>query len=178
VDLGGGRQGDERFGHQGYRGGVTIGLVPRLLHGEIEGQYVRLANVSERALRLGAIVQPFAGGASRANYHRSISEGNVWQHVTARHDVRFGAIGLLGGFAIGGSTAAGADRAAWQTASATTREVFAGGSVTLKQFETIGTVAVAHQPGGRVDRLTVALRVPMGSKRRSESNRELRPIDR
>jgi hypothetical protein len=152
---------------------MTIGLVPRRLYGEIEGQYVRLGNVGERAISVAATVQPVARFTARVSYHRASSSGGAeWRYLAARSDVKFGAIGLLGGFSLGSSAGPDAPVPAWQTLTMGSREFFAGSSFTTSRFQAVWAVSAVQPPAGHVDRLVAALRVPVGPRRQANSLRE------
>jgi len=176
IGLGGGRQGDEPLWYQGYRGGMTTGIVPRRLYGEIDGQFVRLGGVNAGAIAFGALVQPLSRVTAHASYHRSFSGGSDWQYLTLRSDVKISAaVGLLAGFSGGDCGSCEQSILEGPPLTQASREFFAGSSISFSRFETIGSVSVVHAPAGHVERVLFAVRVPLRAAPRAPAPQNSTP---
>jgi hypothetical protein len=161
VSLGSGRGGPRGFGYARYAGSAMVPIA-RGVYAESEAQFVRLADSATAVFKIGGVYAGPRGVTVQAAYYAARS-GIVYPHsLSARAGFSAGRLGLLGGVTGTAQSVQPIDLPASNLVTYHSRECFVGSSLMTGRSQVIGIVEVVPQPDGRLTRVIVTWRLPLG----------------
>ncbi len=161
VSLGSGRSGRGGLRYGRYMGSVTVPIA-RGLYVESESQYVRVAETATTVFKIGGLYTGARGVTLQTAYY-VVQSGLVRGHsVLSRGGFSAGRFGVFGG--VTHSTQAVQPTVVPATVLSTSysRQSFVGASVIAGRSQVIGVVEVVPQPEGRLGRVLLTWRLPLG----------------
>jgi len=162
ASLGAGRWSQGSFPYAQYVGAATT-RIGRGFYGESEVQHVRMAGTAVTVVQLGATYAVPAGLSLKLAYHLAPSEST--QAVSARGDISIGRFTVLGGLVASARQASPTSVPALEVTTRIAPEYFGGCTVPMGASSVTVTAQVVPQPTGRLVRLLMTLRHPLGSSR-------------
>ncbi len=162
VSLGSGRNGRGGLGYGRYMGSATVPIA-RGFYAESESQYVRVAETATTVFKIGALYAGARGVTLQTAYY-VVQSGLVRGHsVLSRGGFSAGRFGVFGGVTY--STQAVVQPTvvpATVLSTSYSRQSFVGASVITGRSQVIGVVEVVPQPEGRLGRVLLTWRLPLG----------------
>jgi hypothetical protein len=161
VSLGSGRRSAGGFAYSRYAGSATVPIA-RGFYAESEAQYVRLADTTTTVFKFGGDYAGTQGVTLQMAYYAARS-GIVHAHsVSARGGFSVGRVGVFGGVTGTTQGVQPIDLPAIELLTYHSRESFVGTSVMTGRSQLICIVHVVPQPDGRLNRVIVTWRLPLG----------------
>jgi hypothetical protein len=160
ADLGHGAEAGAGFPYAKWDGTVTSPAFHRF-DVEAGAQSVYATHLATHVLKVGG---GYTGSraAVRVAVHRSSMQSTDWHYVSGRVDVPLGRVTMAGGLTAG-TQSASPDSSVLSLLAHTSRDAFVALSIARPRAQTTVAIEAIDQPSGRLDRLTVGVRLPVGA---------------
>jgi len=148
-----------------YGGTITIPM-PGRFYVEADAQSVHANHGATQVVKAGTSFAGLRHTMLNVAVHQSTlagTSGGRWRYVSARADVTRGRFGVATGFTTGAKVPESRS-SVLEVIAQTAEEWFTTLSVGSRRFDTIYGFEAIRQPGGRVGRLVISLRVPLAPR--------------